>query len=84
MKKQYEYFERIRIKYVIAVMHDNYKTSDKLLEAMQSFRAEISWTDFKEGFRLHDEIMSAIDFGRRMWEMRRKYNRLNKKREGVQ
>lgn len=84
MKKQYEYFERIRIKYVIAVMHDNYKTSDKWLEAMQSFRAEISWIDYKEGFRLHDEIMSAIDFGRRMWEMRRKYNRLNKKREGVQ
>lgn len=84
MKKQYEYFERIRIKYVIAVMHDNYKTSDKLLEAMQSFRAEITLIDFNEGFRLHDKIMSAIDFGRRMWEMRRKYSRLNKKCGDVQ
>lgn len=84
MKKQYEYFERIRIKYVIAVMHDNYEVSDKLLEAMQSFRAERSWIDYKEGFRLHDEIMSAIDFGGRMWKIRRKYKRLNKKREGVQ
>lgn len=79
MKKQHEQFERIRIKYVITVMHENYKTSDALLHDMQSYRSDIL-----EGMRLHDEIMSAIDFGRRMWEMRRKYKRLNKKRGGVE
>lgn len=84
MKKQYEYFERIRIKYVITVMHDNYKTSDQLLQAMQSFRENITQVDILDGTRLHDEIMTAIDFGGRMWKMRRKYKRLNKKREGVE
>ena len=84
MKKQYEYFERIRIKYVIAVMHDNYKVSDALLEDMQRFREDITQVDIWDGMHLHDEIMTAIDFGGRMWKMRRKYKRINKKREGIE
>ena len=84
MKKQYEHFERIRIKYVIAVMHCNYKTSDALLHDMQSYRSDIAQVDILDGMRLHDEIMSVIDFGGRMWKMRRKYKRLNKKRGGVE
>lgn len=72
MKKQYEFFERMRIKYVIAVMHDNYKKSDAYLQAMQTFREGVTEFNIEHGFRLHDEIMTAIDFGTRMWKMRRK------------
>lgn len=72
MKKQYEFFERMRIKYVIAVMHDNYKKSDAYLQDMQTLREGVTEFNIEDGFRLHDEIMTAIDFGTRMWKMRRK------------
>lgn len=84
MKKQHDLFESIRIKYVVAVMHDNYKKSDAYLQAMQSLRVAVTEFDIKEGFRMHDEIMSAIDFGSRMWKMRRKYKHSIKKLEGVE
>lgn len=76
MKKQCEFFERMRIKYVIAVMHDNYKKSDAYLQAMQTFREGVTEFNIEDGFRLHDEIMTAIDFGTRMWKMRRKKEKL--------
>ena len=72
MKNQYEFFERMRIKYVIYVMRDNYKKSDAYLQAMQTFRDGVTEFNIEDGFRLHDEIMTAIDFGTRMWKMRRK------------
>lgn len=72
MKKQYEFFGRMRIKYVIALMHDNYKKADAYLQAMQTFREGVTEFNIEDGFRLHNEIMSAIDFGMRMWKMRRK------------
>ena len=65
-------FERIRINYVISSMKDDYKSADLCLEAMQSFRDAVYLFDIYEGLRLHDEIMSAIDFADRMWYMRRK------------
>ena len=72
MKNQYEFFERMRIKYVIYVMRDNYKKSDAYLQAMQTFRDGVTEFNIEDGFRLHDEIMTAIDFGTRMRKMRRK------------
>lgn len=81
MKKNFEYFERKRIKYVIASMNDDYKSADLCLEAMQSFRVAVYQFDIYEGLRLHDEIMSAIDFAGRMWDMRRKRNRMGQSPE---
>nr|DAO57178.1 MAG TPA: hypothetical protein [Bacteriophage sp.] len=72
MKKNFEYFERKRIKYVIASMKDDHKSADLCLEAMMSFKVAVYQFDIYEGIRLHHEIMSAIDFAGRMWNMRRK------------
>lgn len=73
MKKSY--FEKERINYVVASMREDYKNADIYMARMQGFKNGIYQFDIFEGFRIHDEIMSAIDFADRMWNMRRKRNR---------
>lgn len=74
MKKSY--FEKERINYVVASMREDYKHADVYMARMQGFKNGIYQFDIFEGFRIHDEIMSAIDFADRMWKMRRKRNRM--------
>lgn len=69
------YFEKERINYVVLSMKDDYKAADICMARMQGFKNAIYQFDIYEGFRLHDEIMSAIDFADRMWKMRRKKER---------
>lgn len=73
MKKTY--FEKERINYVVSSMRGDYKQADICMARMQGFKNGIYQFDIYEGFRLHDEIMSAIDFADRMWKMRHKKER---------
>lgn len=70
MKKYY--FEKERINYVLSSMRDDYKKADICMARMQGFKNGIYQFDIYEGFRIHEEIMSAIDFADRMWKLRRK------------
>jgi len=72
MKKQHNYFEKERINYVLASMRDDYEQAKIYMARMQGFKNGIYQFDIYEGFRIHDEIMSAIDFADRMWKLRRK------------
>lgn len=71
------YFEKERINYVTAVMRGDDAEADKCLARMQGFKRAVYEFDIHEGFILHGEIMTAIDFGHRMWRMRRKKERQN-------
>jgi hypothetical protein len=75
MKKTY--FEKERVNYVIASMNEDYEQAKIYMSRMQGFKNGIYQFDIVEGFRIHDQIMSAIDFADRMWKMRRKKERQN-------
>lgn len=73
------YFEKDRINYVLASMRDDYEQAKIYMGRMQGFKNGIYQFDIFEGFRIHGEIMSAIDFADRMWKMRRKKDRISHK-----
>lgn len=70
--RKYYYFEKERINYVLASMRDDYEHAKIYMGCMQGFKNGIYQFDIYEGLRIHDEIMSAIDFADRMWKLRRK------------
>lgn len=72
MKKNYYYFEKERINYVLSSMRDDNEQAKIYMARMQGFKNGIYQYDIFQGFRIHDEIMSAIDFADRMWKLRRK------------
>ena len=73
MKKTY--FEKERVNYVISSMNEDYEQAKIYMARMQGFKNGVYQFDIDEGFRIHNQIMSAIDFADRMWKMKRKKER---------
>lgn len=73
MKKYYEYFEKERILYVVAVIKGDKVESSLHMGRMQGYKDALSimGVDFDKICDLHDRIMTAIDFAYRMKRYRK-------------
>ena len=72
MKKQYTYFEKERILYVVATVKGDDTEAKLHMGRMQGYKDALSYmgVDFTIICDLHDRIMSSIDFA---YHMRRRY-----------
>lgn len=77
MKKYYEFFEKERVLYVVAVVKCDKDEASLHLGRMQGYKDALSNTgvDFTVICDLHDRIMTAIDFA---YRMERRYRKARK------
>ena len=73
MKKYYEFFEKERISYIVAVVKNDKYEASLHMGRMQGYKEAlcIMGVDFAEICDLHDRMMSAIDFAYRMKRYRK-------------
>lgn len=75
MKKQYIYFEKERMHYVVAIVKGDESEAKLHLGRMQGYEDclnENIFINFEVICYLHDRIMSAIDFAYRMRRLAKK------------
>ena len=70
-----EYFETVRMGYVVACLHNVRDEANRCFAFMQGYRWAVSEYDFWGACKLHDRIISAIDFYERLRTMRDKKER---------
>lgn len=76
MKKQYTYFEKERMLYVVATVKGDDTEAKLHMGRMQGYKDALAdmGVDFTKICDLHDRIMNAIDFAYRMKRRYRKNN----------
>lgn len=76
MKKYYEYFEKERMLYVVAVIKGDEVESSLHLGRMQGYKDALfeMGIDFTKICYLQDRIMTTIDFA---YRMKRRYIKIN-------
>lgn len=73
MKKYYEFFEKERVLYVVAVVKCDKDEASMHMGRMQGYKEALCdmGADLTKIFDLHDRIMSAIDFAYRIKKYRK-------------